>query len=269
MAKIKAILCLDIDGTLTDHEMKMHPNDVKVIHDFPNSIQPVFATGRHLRSAKAILAENKVFEDMAIPFPSIFMNGGASYLPEEQLLTQHTFSPDILKALIDLSKSFPGTTFGFFTITATFLINPTHFGHHVSDIHYLSSEDVNEETLPDGIVKMMVMEKDKEKLKKVEQRGAKIEAEMAYSLPYLIEFTPSGVTKAVGLPPLIEALSLNNLPIFTAGDGQNDLGLFNIAEKSFAPTYAHPKILESADHIIDREKKGMLNPIIEIISKQF
>jgi hydroxymethylpyrimidine pyrophosphatase-like HAD family hydrolase len=71
----------------------------------------------------------------------------------------------------------------------------------------------------------------------------------------------------VGLPPLIQALSLEQVPVYSAGDGQNDLGLFNLAVKSFAPSYAHPTILEQADHIIEREKEGMLTPILqEIIS---
>jgi len=70
------------------------------------------------------------------------------------------------------------------------------------------------------------------------------------------------------LPPLIQELSLEHVPVYTAGDGQNDLGLFDYAVSSFAPAYAHPAILEKADHIIEREKEGMLTPILEIIAQQ-
>lgn len=265
ISKVKAVLCLDIDGTLTDQNEKIHLKDVEILQAFPEPLQPVLATGRHLASAKRILAANHVFENTAIPLPSIFMNGGASYLPNEELLIEHNFPPETLITLIELSKSYPETTFGFFTISSAYLVNPTNYGHHISEIHYLSSQDVNEKTLPKKIIKMMVIEQDKKILKQIETKGAEINAEMAYSLPHLIEFTPLGINKAVGLPPLLHEMSLKDLPIYTAGDGQNDLGLFELAVKSFAPSYAHPAILNKADHIIQRENEGMLAPIIERI----
>ena len=265
-SKIKAVLCLDIDGTLTDEDEKMHPNDVVLLQKFPEDIQPILATGRHLISAKGILASNNVFKNIPLPIPSVFMNGGASYLPGEKLLAQHNFPTETLKALVELSKSFPETTFGFFSITSAYMVNPTQLSHHISKIHFLSSQDVNVKSIPEDIIKMMVIEKNKEKIREVEKMGAEINAEMVYSLPYLLEFTPPGINKAEGLTPLLKSLSLDNLPIYTAGDGQNDLGMFDFAVKSFAPTNAHPTILERADHIIERKSDGMIKPILDEIA---
>lgn len=267
-SNIKAVLCLDIDGTLTDQNHKIHPNDVRIMHEFPETIQPILATGRDLMSAKRILASNQIYENTTLPLPCIFMNGGESYLPGEELLISHSFPSETLKVLINLSKSFHGTTFGFFTTSSAYLVNPSRTNHNSSKIHYFSSRDLDEKSIPGSIVKAMVVEHDKGILKEVEQKGSEIEAEMTYSLPYVIEFAPLGINKAVGLPPILQKLSLQNIPIFTAGDGQNDLGLFDFAVKTFAPSYAHPAILEKADHIIQRENEGMLKPILDIISRQ-
>jgi len=267
-SNIKAVLCLDIDGTLTDKNHKIHPNDIRIMHEFPEAIQPILATGRNLMSAKRILASNQIFKNTTLPLPCIFMNGGASYLPGEELLISHSFPSETLKMLINLSKSFHGTTFGFFTTSSEYLINPSRTNHNNSKIHYFSSQVFNEKSIPGNIVKAMVVEHDKRILKEIEQKGSEIKAEMTYSLPYVIEFVPLGINKAVGLPPILQELSLENIPVYTAGDGQNDLGLFNYAVKSFAPSYAHPTILEKADHITQREIEGMLKPILDIISRQ-
>lgn len=265
MANQKAILCLDIDGTLTNKEHKIHPNDVGLIHQFPDNIQPILATGRNLMSAKRILSINQVFKTAVIPMPCICMNGGASYLPGEELLIEHHFPEQTRKGLIALSQSFPEVYFGFETTSSSYLVNPSRTNHNNPDIHYLSPEDVSENSLPEKIVKVMAIEHDKNTLKEIEILGAEINAEMTYSLPYVIEFAPLGINKAVGLPPLLEALSLEDIPIYTAGDGQNDIGLFDFAVKSFAPSYAHPEILAKANHVIEQESEGMLKPVLDII----
>ncbi|MDF1519874.1 MAG: HAD family hydrolase [Brevefilum sp.] len=264
-SKIKAVLCLDIDGTLTDHDMKIHPKDIGIIQDFPESVLPILATGRDLISAKKILAENQIYENASLPLPGIFMNGGASYLPGEKLLISHNFSPETLKTLINLAKAYPDSTYGFFGTSSVYFLNRLPEIHRNPRIQILSPQELDDKTLPETIVKMIVVEKDKSKIKVIEKSGLELETEIAYSLPYILEFTPPGINKAVGLPPLLQELSLEHVPVFTAGDGQNDLGLFNYAVKSFAPSYAHPTILEQADHIIEREKEGMLTPILQEI----
>jgi len=267
-SRIKAVLCLDIDGTLTDHDMKIHPNDIGIIQDFPEFVLPILATGRDLVSAKKILAENQIFENTSLPLPGIFMNGGASYLSGEKLLISHNFSPETLKTLINLVKAYPDSIFGFFGTSSVYFLNRLPEIHRNPRIQILSPQELDDKALPETIVKMIVVEQEKSKIKAIEKSALELKAEIVYSLPYILEFTPPGINKAVGLSPLLQELSLEHVPVFTAGDGQNDLGLFNYAVKSFAPSYAHPTILEQADHIIDREKEGMLTPILNIIAQQ-
>jgi Cof subfamily protein (haloacid dehalogenase superfamily) len=267
--KLKAILCLDIDGTLANHQGQIHPEDVRLLADFPETIQPILATGRNLGSAKGILQENHAFQKGFLPLAGVFMNGGAAYLPGEELFLQHTFPSELLQSLLDLSTSFQGSTFAFFTISTAYLVNPTPYSRKLAKNHHLATVESKIDSVPCDIVKMMVIEPDQEKIREIRQSTHEINAEITYSLPMLLEFTPVGIKKSATLLPLLKGLSLDHLPVYTAGDGQNDLGLFDLAASSFAPSTAHPKILKKANHIIQRDDhNGILPGIIEIMLEE-
>lgn len=265
MANIKAVLCLDIDGTLIDEQEKIHPEDIKLLSNFPSTIQPILTTGRPLGSARGVIQANHVFQDSPLPLPGVFMNGTAAYLPGEELILQQSFTESVLQDLIYLSEIFQESTFAFFTLDNVHIVNPNNFSLDISKIHHLSILESNNPTPLTKINKMMVIEKDKKKLRQIRNQADGIMAEVAYSLPFLLEFTPQGINKSKALHPLLTALSLEGKPIYTVGDGQNDLGMFNLAEVSFAPSSAHNEILEKADQVINKQKDGILGPIIRTI----
>ena len=268
MTSPKAILCLDIDGTLIDDNEQVHPVDYKLLNDFPTSIHLIFTTGRPLGSAKGVLHANDLYQDVHLPLPGVFMNGTIAYLPGEKLAFEHHFSERIHQVLINLAKRFRESTFAFFTPSVVYLVNPNKFSIYVANKHYLSFEECKPQDIPQKINKMMVIEDDKKKLKQIKEQTFEIKAEIAYSLPYLLEFTPMGIDKPSGLINLLPKLSFErHHPIYAAGDGQNDLGLFNLAEISFAPSTAHHSIQKMADRIIHREENGILLPILEAISQ--
>lgn len=268
MIGIRAVLCLDIDGTLINDHEQIHPEDIKVLNNIPENIQVLLTTGRPLGSAMGVLHANKIFQDIPLPLPGVFMNGTVTYLPGEKLMLEHHFSTEVRHELIKLSQSFPASTFAFFTLSTTHLVNPTPFSFHIAEKHYLSHIISGPLEVPRKINKMMVIEKDNEQLKRIKKHTAGLTAEIAYSLPYLLEFTPKGINKPVSLNSLLSTLSLVGQPIYAAGDGQNDLPLFEIADLSFAPSTANQSILERVDYIIQREEKGLMNPIIEIIDQK-
>lgn len=268
MTDTQAIVCLDIDGTLIDDHEQMHPEDIKVLTSYPEKIQLVLTTGRPVGSAKGVLHANNLFQDTPLPLPGVFMNGTAAYLREEELLLEYHFSEEVRQELINLGHSFPGSTFAFFTLSTTHLVNPTPFSFHIAEKHYLSHQISKPFEVPPKINKMMVIENDKDKLNRIKMHTDGLTAEIAYSLPYLLEFTPKGVNKPAVLKPLLSALSLKGVPIYAAGDGQNDLALFDLAEVSFAPSTAHQSILKRVDYIIQREDEGLLHPIIEIVNQK-
>jgi len=265
--KPEAILCLDIDGTLIDDHEQVHPEDIKLINNFPQSIQLVLTTGRPLGSAKGVLHANNLFKEALLPLPGVFMNGTTAYLPEEKLTFEHHFSRKVHQQLINLAESHQGSAFAFFTRTRVHLVNSTKFSLHISEKHYLSYRISQTTNIPAKINKMMVIENDRNKLQQVKNHTQNINAEIAYSLPYLLEFSPKGINKPAALKALLLKLNLDRLPIYAVGDGQNDLALFDLAKISFAPSSAHEKIKNKADQIIQREENGILKPILKLINR--
>lgn len=264
-SKTRAILCLDIDGTLLDSNERVHPRDIQVLEHFPTDIQLILNTGRPLHSAKPILKKNTLFMEDILPVPGIFMNGGVAYFPGELLCMEHRLEQAISQRLLDISTAFPKTEFVFCTISETFQANQTPFGDQIVHLHHLNSLGNVHEINLEKIIKVMALNEDMQALKQIRSETKGLHAQMSFSLPYIFEFNPPGITKASTLVQLVSRLGLSGCPIFTAGDGENDLPVFQIAQSSFAPDTAHPKLKERADHVITRNINGLLEPILKHI----
>jgi hydroxymethylpyrimidine pyrophosphatase-like HAD family hydrolase len=78
----------------------------------------------------------------------------------------------------------------------------------------------------------------------------------------LFEVTPKGENKGNGVLSVLPA-ARNGTRIFAAGDDENDLPLLRLAERSFCPDSANPRLLESVDQVIDKTRQGLLTPILE------
>lgn len=259
------ILCLDMDGTLLDANEQVHPNDVRILQHLPPGIQIILTTGRPLHSAKPALQLNGIFQEQKLPIPGVFMNGGVAYYPNEQLCLEIPLSPETGQKIYKLSTRFPDSEFVFFTVSEAYLANRTTFGDQVVKDHHINAVGEISGDLPDKIIKVMAFNDDPHELEKMRRATRHLNAEIAFSLPYIIEFNPPGVTKGATLFQLMKELALENRPIFAAGDGENDLSLFAMAKRSFAPDSARPTVLAQADQIIPRNKNGLLLPILEQI----
>jgi Cof subfamily protein (haloacid dehalogenase superfamily) len=262
----QAILCIDIDGTLIDSHERIHPQDVQVLKNFPEEIQPMLTTGRILHSAKGVLRENGLFKPDPFPLPGVFMNGGVTYQPGETLCTHHAFLSETREALINLSGNFPRSAFTFFAIDTVYLVNSTSFAHQIARIHHLGARSIDADDLPAEIIKVMILEPEPTAMQKIKHQSQSLEAEKAFSLPFAFEINPPGIDKAVSLTALLKSMHLDGLPIYAAGDAENDLALFKHARTSFAPTTAHPKVIKVADHLIARENEGLLTPLLRNLS---
>ncbi len=265
-SQIKAVLCLDIDGTLTDHESRIHPSDVKILKNIPEGIQFIFSTGRSLSSARGILREHGIFPDGPFPLPGIFMNGGLALLPGEHPVVVHHLAPDLLKELIRVGQEFPNSAFTFFSVTDIYLLNPTDFGWQISCRDFLSAQEVTPSQIPEEIVKVMVIEEDPAILAEIRERTKHLPAEMGLSLPFLYEINPLGINKGKTLKQLLPILGLDQVPVYAAGDGENDLAMTALTEKFFAPSTAYGHVQQQADRVIDRREAGMLAPILAEIN---
>ena len=110
--------------------------------------------------------------------------------------------------------------------------------------------------------KLMCISPELSDLKNFSILSSKLPVEIAMSMEFVLEITPSGINKAVGLQRLINDLQIENRNILAAGDGGNDVQLFSLASSSFVPDNAPDKIKSYADFIINRNKSGILSPMI-------
>ncbi len=267
MSGSKAVLCIDIDGTLIDANEAVHPADRDVLNNFPDAVQPIITTGRILHSARGVLRQNGLFKSGKFPLPGVFMNGGIAFLAFEKPCLKRAFSAAVRQKVIQLAIHFPHTAFTFFTETGVHLVNATPFGQKTARLHYLNADVTAPHALPDEIIKVMVLEPDPKVLSNIEAEAQSLEAEMVYSLTYAYEINPRGITKADGLLHLTAEMGLGQLPVFVLGDAENDLALFDISQASFAPSTAHPQVLRKATHILQREKQGLLTPTLQTIQQ--
>jgi 5-amino-6-(5-phospho-D-ribitylamino)uracil phosphatase len=112
---------------------------------------------------------------------------------------------------------------------------------------------------------VMVVESDQQLMTIIKQESQGLPATMATSLSYTYEINPLGINKADGLLRLLKSLHMDGIPIYAAGDAENDLCLFEVAHTSFAPNTAYPQVMEQADQLITREEEGLLAPILKQI----
>ena len=265
MTDLRAILCIDIDGTLIDSDERVHPQDIHTLTHFPEEILPLLTTGRILHSAKGVLQENGLFQSDLFPLPGVFMNGGVTYLPDERICTSHAFPSETRQAVIDLSQHFRNSAFTFFAIDTVYLVNPTTFGRHVAQLHHLSARIIDADELPTEIIKVMILEPEALEMQKIFDQAQSLVAEMAFSLPSAYEINPPGIDKGASLIDLLRAMHLDHLPIYAVGDAENDLALFKHAHITFAPTTAYPQVIDAADRLIPRDKEGLLTPLLRLL----
>ena len=109
---------------------------------------------------------------------------------------------------------------------------------------------------------MVVTAEDPEVVSNFEAATADFALERTYSLPNMLELGPAGVHKGQGLTALIREARRTGETVAVAGDGENDLSLFDIASLSFAPENSQPKILARADRVLNVQEEGLLAPVL-------
>jgi hydroxymethylpyrimidine pyrophosphatase-like HAD family hydrolase len=258
------IVCLDFDGTLVDNQGWIHPGDVEILST-EHHIVFIPTTGRPLSSVRRVFERNGLFIGRPIPFPLVLQNGAILYRPDEVLHAQHIFAPDIQTALIELALTQPQLCFLWLNLAEVSILWPNETGmawirRFDLDPHPFISSDQH---VP--FTKMMVIGQTHEKLHSFSTAIAALPLECCYSLPTILEVNQAGVHKGLGLIALLAALGLKHSKIIAAGDGENDLPLFDLATLSFAPDTSLTVVRTRADHIVNVQKTGLLRPILQTI----
>ncbi len=85
------------------------------------------------------------------------------------------------------------------------------------------------------------------------------------SLPYFLEFTALGITKASGLDFLAERMGFTREQTITFGDGENDVELVAWAAYGIAVENAHPRVKAVADWVCPPAKDEGVAAVLEAL----
>jgi hydroxymethylpyrimidine pyrophosphatase-like HAD family hydrolase len=86
--------------------------------------------------------------------------------------------------------------------------------------------------------------------------------EAAFSLPTVYELTPTGIDKGYMLIDLLTDMGLQTAKIVVAGDGENDISLFNVADMSFCPEDSIEIVKAISNVAINVAQTGLLAPML-------
>lgn len=254
------LFVFDLDGTLFNHEHSLHPRDKELL--LSNSGQVFIpATGRTLSSVRVTFRENDLFANGNLPLPMITQNGARNYLPGEVLDSYFSFEPDLGRQLLDILDQFKHLPLLLMTEDR---VHTLHIGtRDPTALWDFNGIPFDRNDLNLRISKFLIYGERPEDLLEVEEVVRGFPVEPVYSMPRLFELTPLGVTKASGVERLAKSLGMQDSPVYAAGDGGNDVPLFQIATRSFAPSSAPLELQKQADQVIDWHESGLLAPMLD------
>jgi HAD superfamily hydrolase (TIGR01484 family) len=257
------VICFDFDGTLVDSEGRIYPRDVEILgNEIPATLVP--ATGRPLHAVRHVLRWHGLFEDRPVPFPLVLENGAAVYESGERLRAQYPLVPDVQEDLMEAILTSPRVTFLLFSLDTVRMLWPSDAGWQMVRRFALSTQPFSQEDVDSPLTKVVSIADSPKPLHAFAAETADLALERAYSLPTVLEFTRAGVDKGRGLAALLGERPAGT-KLVVAGDGENDLPLFDLADLSFAPENSPKAIRARADHVVNIRQDGLLAPILQKI----
>jgi 5-amino-6-(5-phospho-D-ribitylamino)uracil phosphatase len=258
------VLSIDFDGTLVDSQGQIHPNDRAILRSEQRIIF-VPATGRSLPSVRRTFEANDLFIDELIPFPLVLQNGAALYGPGEILRRYRSLPEQVQDALVATAQAQSAVTSYFYTPDDLYRLWPSPYSALMEQRFDLEPVPFNTAGPGTRFGKLMCISGEPPSLHGMAANLRDLPVTPAYSLPTVMEVNLTGIDKGEGSVALLEYLGLAQARLIAAGDGENDLGLFERAELAFAPSTSLPHIKARATHVIDVGDTGLLTPILSFL----
>jgi hypothetical protein len=258
----KPIIALDLDGTLLSMGDLMHPKDKEILTTCTD-VDFVFASGRQHFGIRKSMAANDLFTDIPIPFPMVLINGGALYLPGEELLEAHPFTDQVQEELIQILEPFNDIPFLWQSLDQIYLMHPTPFAIDLMHAIGVAALPIGQLNSEDPFYKIICWSDEKGHLAAARRALHDFPVETFVSMDLSVEFNPKGINKGEGLQRLLNHINGGKAEIFAVGDSENDLPLFKCAKTSFVPATAPLEIQKQAQVVIDPAPRGLLQPILE------
>ena len=260
---MESIISFDLDGTLFDPQERIHPSDLALLKNPPPGCVLLPTTGRPLFSVKEMFARNGLFGGQKLPWPLVMQNGAAIYRSEEQILEHLSFSSDVQSELITLALKHPKMTFFFMDLAASYTLWPSQYSQDIANRHGLCSVEFTELAKECHLSRVLVISDQESEFEAFEGAVRPLPVKVENSLPGFCEISPPGVGKGPGLLRLLDLINLTGAKIFAAGDGENDLSTFEVADFRLAPTNAQAEVRARADRVIERDSEGLLTPLLK------
>ncbi len=263
MKNIHRVICFDLDGTLLDQDERIRPNDLARLKEKQNGTLYIPASGRSLKSVKSIFYEHGIISNSPIPFPMILQNGAVTYLPEEKIYSNKVFETSMQESLIKIIDAFYQIPFFMVTSTHHYVLHANSHSNDASQRYKFKGGNFTDNEINIPLTKIMGMSQDISMLQELMSQISSLTVESAFSLPTIVEITPPGANKGNGLMELLRVLEVpENVEILVAGDGENDLSLFPIATRSYAPLNAAENVRLAADKVITRFNDGLFSAML-------
>jgi Cof subfamily protein (haloacid dehalogenase superfamily) len=255
------IICFDLDGTLLDKRGRIHPGDVALLaaSDAPARFVP--STGRPLESVRRAFARNNLYVDQPFPLPLVLLNGSLVVAEHEAPLAFHPLDEAIQRELVALSMQFQSITFWFLSPTDIFVLWPNPLSDGMAKGFDFTMQPFSDSGGRAHFSKIMCVSESPSALEDLAQTVAAFPIEAARSMSTVLELTPHSVDKGTGIRELLQRIDVHP-SFYAAGDGENDLPLFQVATLSFAPATAPERIRAAASQVIDVSREGLLAPIL-------
>jgi HAD superfamily hydrolase (TIGR01484 family) len=261
---VPPVICFDFDGTLVNSDGLIHPSDIEILRS-GSSATFIPATGRPLHAVRRVFGLHGLFAERPIAFPLILENGAALYRSDELLHSQYSFEPEVRDVLVRTMLDSPRVTFLLFSLDRVRMLWPSSAGWKMARRFGLTTQLYSPDHREDALTKLGAIAETPEPLRAFDAETAGVELERAYSLPTVLEYTRAGIDKGRGLSILLDSAPRSDSRVIVAGDGENDLPLFGLADMSFAPGDSPAAIRGRADHVIDVKENGLLAPIFREI----
>lgn len=257
---MKPVICFDFDGTLVDSNGRIHPNDITILQ---NEERVVFvpATGRPYHAVRHAFTRNGLLFEDAIPYPMILQNGAVVYEPYQQLWSHTPFPAAKQTKIIDIAQRNPQVCCLLFGLHQLDILWPNE--HSDKMVARFNLDVQPYQAGNQRYTKITFIAGTHAALKAVVYEIKPLSVEAAFSLPTVYELTPTDIDKGRMLQNLLIGMDLQNALLLAAGDGENDLSLFDVADVSFCPENSILAVKERANFSLNIAKTGLLQPMLE------
>jgi 5-amino-6-(5-phospho-D-ribitylamino)uracil phosphatase len=257
------VFCVDMDGTLLDEQGRIHPLDREVLQN-SKEVLVIPTTGRPLHSIQSRFSTNDLWQNQKIPLPMVLDNGCSLYRPGEEMFRYTAFEPGLQDTLFEIIWQHPDLSFAFVhpqEVHYPWL--PSDFARPYFDSFDFKMRPFTEQSRQIPFARVTMISEEPGQIERFVNAVRDLPVEHTSSMPALCELMPAGRHKAQGIEELLEALEIKDAYICAAGDGGNDVEIFELSQRSFAPNTSPEEIQKQADQVIEVEKTGLLGPMIE------